>query len=1009
MENKNGDTAKTHENLPQEIAGRKRVEDRTWLQSQILEIMAEGVNLVRASDCIIVYANPGFEQMFGYEPGELVGMHVSLINAPTEKNPQEVAAEISKVLAEKGEWKGEIYNVRKDGTKFWCSVNIKAFQYPEHGKVWISVHTDITGRKRAEEALKAAIAKAEDEKNKSNAIIEAIGDGIIIQDTDFKIIYQNQVQNDLHGNHVGEYCYKVYEGRDSICEGCPVELTFRDGKIHKAERSVITDTGTFYFELTGSPLRDSTGKIIAGVKVVRDITEIRRNEKALQESEKRYRSLFNQANDAIYLINPQTGKIIDCNKKAAEMDGYSIEELKEMTTVDLHPLDEQHIVLEKFKEVLEKGPVSCILGLHHMRKDGRLVPIEINASIIEIDGKKLNISIVRDVTEQKRAEEELRKGEIFLESVFASIQDGIGVIDKDMNILRVNPTAERWYPYSAPLVGKKCYEAYHRRSERCEACPAWKTLKTGESAYKVVSKHGPGGKEVGWLEIYSFPMIDTATGEMRGAIEYVRDITERKLVEKEKDRLLKAIDNSTDGITIADENDRYIYVNAAYAKIFGYTQEEFIGETWRKIAPPELIAPAEKELSRTMHNRDIGTFRGEVPGLRKDGTIIPTEVQGTALRDGDGNYLGHICVVRDIAERKQMEETLRLFSEAVENAPDSVQIADLNGHIIYSNKATEEIYGFSPEEFRGKHVDELNVDPQIASKVILPAIKESGRWVGELTVKHKDGRTFPVWLNASMVKNSKGKPIAMMGIIHDITERKRVEEAIKKYAKELEESNRMKELFIDIMHHDLVNPLTAASGFIELLKEDEIQSLKSVYLETIEKNLVKALELMESATRLSKLESSKSIQLTDMDLETIINEVTGNISLLAADAGMKIENKINISMPVRANKIIEEVFANIMSNAIKYASSGKSIVLDCKEREGCWNIRVTDFGEGIDDCDKTVIFDRFQRMEKKGVKGSGLGLAIASKIMELHNGRIWVEDNPEGGAVFVVEIPKHPK
>jgi PAS domain S-box-containing protein len=739
---------------------------------------------------------------------------------------------------------------------------------------------EIAELKQAERALKTALAKAEDEKNKSNAIIDAIGNGIIIQNTDFKIIYQNKTQNDLYGNRVGEYCYKTYEGRDTICEDCPIELSFKDGKVHKVERRVPINNGILYTELTGSSLKDSTGKIIGGVKVVRDITE------------------------------------------------------------------------------------------------------------------------------RKRAEEELRKGELFLESVFASIQDGIGIIDKDMNILRVNPTAEGWYPHAAPLIGRKCYEAYHGRSERCEACPAWKTLKTGESAYKIVPKHGPGGKEVGWLEIYSFPMIDTTTGEMRGAIEYVRDISERKRVEKEKDRLLKAIDNSTDGITIADENDRYIYVNAAYAKIFGYSQKEFIGETWRKITPSELIAPTERELSMTMHNKDIGTFRGEAPGLRKNGTIIPTEVQGTALWDENGNYLGHICVVRDIAERKRMEETLMLFSEAVENAPDSVQIVDLNGHIIYSNKATEEIYGFSPEEFRGKHVNELNADPEFASKLILPAMKESGRWVGELTVKHKDGETFPVWLNASMVKNSKGEPIAMMGIIHDITERKRSEEAIKKYAKELEESNRMKELFIDIMHHDLINPLAAASGFIELLKEDEIKSQRA-YLETIERNLVKALELMESATRLSKLESSKSIELMDMDLEKVINEVAGNMSPLAADAGMKIENKINISIPVRADKIIEEVFANIVSNAIKYASSGKRIVLDCAEGRGCWNIRVTDFGEGIEDSDKTVIFDRFHRMEKKGVKGSGLGLAIASKIMELHNGRIWVEDNPEGGAVFVVEIPKH--
>ncbi|MCZ7402321.1 MAG: sensor histidine kinase [Candidatus Methanoperedens sp.] len=100
------------------------------------------------------------------------------------------------------------------------------------------------------------------------------------------------------------------------------------------------------------------------------------------------------------------------------------------------------------------------------------------------------------------------------------------------------------------------------------------------------------------------------------------------------------------------------------------------------------------------------------------------------------------------------------------------------------------------------------------------------------------------------------------------------------------------------------------------------------------------------------------------------------------------------------------VFANLISNAIKYAPHGKKIVVDGKEVNSSWIIRVMDFGAGIKDADKKLVFERFQREDKTGIKGSGLGLAIARKIVELHNGNIWVEDNPEGGAVFVVEIPK---
>src|SRR5659263_525511 len=143
----------------------------------------------------------------------------------------------------------------------------------------IYIQSGIARFKKAEDALKVAVIKAEDEKNKTNAIIESIGDGIIIQDTDYKIVYQNQIQNEIYGNRAGEYCYKAYEGRDAICEDCPIELSFKDGKIHKTERSVPTDKGILYVELTGSPLRDSAGKIIAELRLSEispDLRELRK-------------------------------------------------------------------------------------------------------------------------------------------------------------------------------------------------------------------------------------------------------------------------------------------------------------------------------------------------------------------------------------------------------------------------------------------------------------------------------------------------------------------------------------------------------------------------------------------------------------------------------------------------------------------------------------------------------------------------------------------------------------
>ncbi|HEY9246248.1 MAG TPA: PAS domain-containing sensor histidine kinase, partial [Candidatus Methanoperedens sp.] len=274
----------------------------------------------------------------------------------------------------------------------------------------------------------------------------------------------------------------------------------------------------------------------------------------------------------------------------------------------------------------------------------------------------------------------------------------------------------------------------------------------------------------------------------------------------------------------------------------------------------------------------------------------------------------------------------------------------------------------------------------------------------EIYHRRKDGTVFPVEMIARLLELGDRKYIFAFN--RDITERRLAEEAIKKYTKDLEESNRIKELFIDIMHHDVLNPLSIASGFIELLKDDETDQQKKVYIENIEKNLTKALDLIENATTYSRLENLESIEMKDIHLEKIIMASIENLVSLASKMDMKIENKICQNMPVRGNAIIIEVFDNLISNAIKYATKGKKIIVEGNDAGDSWIVKLKDFGDGINDVDKIQIFDRFHRMEKRGVKGSGLGLAIAIKIMELHKGRIWVEDNPEGGAVFVVEVPK---
>ncbi|VVB88105.1 Methyl sulfide methyltransferase-associated sensor [uncultured archaeon] len=736
--------------------------------------------------------------------------------------------------------------------------------------------------------------------------------------------------------------------------------------------------------------------------------------------------------------------------------------------------------------------------------------------------------------ERKLSEEKLRESEEKYRVLFDAAPMGIGIADIGGNILDGNLGMQEMTGFTLEElksigVGSIYADPNERKFllkslEETGRMRDWeiRLKRKDETTYYALLN-------VDLLELDGYKVLLTTA----------RDITERKRAEREKDRFLKAFASSTDGITIADENDRFIYVNEAYVKIFSYCQEDLIGNTWRKITPPEMIAPTEKSLSSTMHNKDIGIFYGEVPGLRKDGMIIPTEVRGKGLWDENGNYQGHICVVRDITERKhveealqksnrqqnailnnipdiawlkdkesrfiavnepfakacgvsaeelvgktdldiwpqqlaeiyrvddgevmatgkrkqveeplvntkgerrwietiktpiynnscevigttgiarditerkRMEEVLMLFSEAVENAPDGVQIADLSGHIIYSNKATEEIYGFSQEVFRGKHVDEMNADPGLASKVILPAIKESGRWVGELTVKHKDGKTCPVWLNASMIKNSKGEPIAMMGIIRDITERKRAEELHLENMR-LEYASKAKSEFLANMSHELRTPLNAIIGFSELMtrgiggKLNEKQESYAVDIFNAGKHL---LRLINDILDLSKVEAGKiELIIEDFSVPEAINETLVLIKEQAAKNNVLIKKELDPQLEfIEADKQrLKQVLFNLLSNAVKFNRKGGTLTITTNKEGDMARISVSDTGIGIREEDIGKLFEDFVQLDSgfnRKYGGTGLGLAITKKLVELHEGKIMAKSKYGEGSTFTFLLP----
>lgn len=389
---------------------------------------------------------------------------------------------------------------------------------------------------------------------------------------------------------------------------------------------------------------------------------------------------------------------------------------------------------------------------------------------------------LRDIEERiehRKAEKALKDSELRFRSLVQSANDAIILMDGRGNIVSWNTGAQAIFGYTEKeVLGTSIIHIMPERNRD--------NHQKKQEIVSLVGKPDIIGKTV---ESYGlrkdgseFPLeISTATWNTEEGIFYsaiIRNITERKLAEKEKDRLLKAIDNSNDGIIIADEKDQYIYLNEAYARIYGYAEEGLIGETWRKIVPPELIDATELEMNRTIHNKNVGRLSGEFPGVRKDGTIIPLEVRGTGL--WDGSYQGHICIVRDITERKQAEEKLRLFRSLIDQSNEAIFVSDPEtGRILDANDKACVNLGYKREElFNMRVMDfEVNLPDQFSWKEHVEEVQSRRHLIFEGWHRRKDGTIFPVEVNVSFIVLEKIS--YMLAVVRDITERKQADEALR--------------------------------------------------------------------------------------------------------------------------------------------------------------------------------------------------------------------------------------
>jgi PAS domain S-box-containing protein len=435
----------------------KDTTEKLRFHSEIMLNMSEGVILTRTSDGTIVYTNPKFEAMFGYGPAELVGKNISIVNAPRhDKNPEETAREIQGALKKNGVWSGEVYNLKKDGTPFWCFASVSTFEHQEHGKVWVATHADITERKRAEEALKKS-------EERLRQFFENDPEYCFLVSPEGKILDINTSALTALGYRkeeiVGEPLLTTIYARSSQEKARELFVKWKiTGRLQNEELKIITNNGDERTVLlSADAIKKADGSILHSISVQRDITERKRAEEALRESERRFRMIFDSAADGLIRVD-QHGVLTDINPSLEEMTGYDRQEFigkKIHALFKLMPPKIIDLILRRFAERMLGKDIKPY-DIPIKRADGTLIEVEVHAHPIEENGKITGeIVALRDVTERKQAEKELRLSEEKYRVLVENSPIGLYYNDLEGRFLYGNKQAENMVGFKREeLIGK---------------------------------------------------------------------------------------------------------------------------------------------------------------------------------------------------------------------------------------------------------------------------------------------------------------------------------------------------------------------------------------------------------------------------------------------------------------------------------------------------------------------------------------------------------------------------
>jgi PAS domain S-box-containing protein len=980
-----------------------------------------------------LFANRRYEELFGVTgTGQLVGRLVHEVVGDEFYTTR--AENIRKTLAG-----NKVIFIQpmtcKDGTPLVLQTTYSP-HLSDEGKVvgYFIQHYDITQLTLAQEALRSS-------EEQYRTLFNTTGTATFVSEEDTTVSLVNEEFVTLSG-----YSREEVEGRLSWTVFVSPECSQQMISYHQSRR--IDPTAAPHTYECETIRRDGSHRnMLAHVNLIPgssrsiisflDITELKQLDAGLQNQLTFLQTLIDTIPNPIF-YKDRGGRYTGCNLAFGTYLGRAREELVGKTVYELAPTDLADRYHE-MDEALFADPGVQVYDASVVYADGSRHDVTFNkATFVGKNGCVEGlVGVILDITERKKAEDLLAEREEFLSNIFDSIQDGISILDEELRIVRVNPVIARRFPGKDPLLGRKCHEAFHGRTEPCESCPTIETLRSGKPSFKKFALNV--GETLYWLELYTFPLYDSKKSRIMGVIEYSRDVTEQHRVEEAlilaEKKFRGLVEQSLVGTYIIQDS-RFVYVNPKMAEIFGYTPEELTAG----VTHLDLMVEEDRLLAaKNVRKRSAGEVQIHYGfrGLRKDETTMYAEVYGTGTQyNGRPAIIGTLL---DVTDRMRAEASLRESEERfhqifVQNG-DAIVLFRMDGlDLVDANPAALELFGYDRAGMLSMKLHMLISRDDFDALVTAVTVGNTAETfqLDRAQGIRSTGELIIIAIRCKILR------LREEYVVHcsfrDITEKVRLEEEIRSTQAKLIHTNKMTSIgmLASSVAHEINNPNNCISVNADMLADiwhDAMPFLEDVREEQGDFMLrgIPFSKMRDITPRLLNgiTEGSRRITAIVHNMRDYVREDRSGLHG-AVDINRLIQNAASIlwhhihihtdkfqlaleeNLPMaRGNsQQIEQVVINLITNALQALpdkKSGVTVATAGDRSAGTVTITVRDEGKGMDGDILARLKEPFFTT-KLGDGGTGLGLYISDSILTEHRGTLEFDSCPGSGTTATVML-----